>query len=424
MALDNTILVSVALVPFFFIVFSLAYPQPVITRVTRTGEVIMAHTNEAVGIATSLQTDAGSGIVTVADSLPEHFELVSGNNFHVFWNDGKSQIMPWSYEIRCTRRGTYDIGPSKVESFQPSWLGHTAFVSGEKPAKLIVKPLQISLRKMRDPRLRSSLPMPSGAASKLGMRTTDFMEIRHYSSGDAFRAINWKATARLSTAANPRPYVNEFEKEGKKTVLIFVDAGPWMGIGSTVDNVFEYAVQAASGIASFYLQRNLRVGVYVYNYGKFLLPDTGRHQASRLMGILADIQVSGDTAGGHSPDESDNSLIKAVKECSGHMAGINPQFIVITMVCKENATDLAEGVRSMHRHSYTAGRRGVMILHIPGYGLAASDDCEKAGATLLEAIDMPHVLAVKRAGADVVTWNPRMKSLSQVMIAGFGRRAK
>jgi hypothetical protein len=104
------------------------------------------------------------------------------------------------------------------------------------------------------------------------------------------------------------------------------------------------------------------------------------------------------------------------------MAGINPQFIVITMVGRENVSDLVEGIRSMHRHSYNAGRRGVMVLHIPGYGLAASDDCETAGAILLETIDLPHVHAVRQAGADVVTWNPRMKSLSQVMITGFRRR--
>ena len=54
--------------------------------------------------------------------------------------------------------------------------------------------------------------------------------------------------------------MNEYEKEGKKTVMIFIDAGQRMSLGSTVDNAFEHAIQAASGLTSFYLDRGMRVG--------------------------------------------------------------------------------------------------------------------------------------------------------------------
>ncbi len=421
-ALGNAIFIYVSLVPFFFVFFSLAHQQTGSVAVTRAESVIMASTSEVVGISITMEMGRGSGIVTIADRLPEHFVLDDGNNFHVFWNDGKSLPLTLSYAVRCTRRGAYDIGPSHVECFHGSWMGRTPIEAGEK-ARLTVRPVRPSLKKMADPRLRSNMPMPLGATCKLGMRTTDFREIRHYSYGDSYRAINWKATARLSTAVNAKPCVNEYEKEGKRTVLIYIDAGAWMSLGSTVDNVFEYALQAASGIASFYLERDVRVGVYVYNYGEFILPDTGRQQASRILRSLIDIEVINSPGNDGKPSgDTDNGLKRAVRQCSGHLAGVNPLFVVITMVGKKNTEDLVGGIRLMHRYSYNAKRPQVFVLHIAGYGLAASDPYEKAGAILLEMDDLPCMRTVGKAGAVVVPWNPLTKSLSRVMALGFRRR--
>ena len=72
-------------------------------------------------------------------------------------------------------------------------MGHTAFDSEENLYRLIVRPEPVGIRKVRDPRLRSSMPMPSGAVSKLGVRTTDFLEIGN------------TATATRSTPSTGRP---------------------------------------------------------------------------------------------------------------------------------------------------------------------------------------------------------------------------
>ncbi len=413
-ALGNAIIIYLSLVPFFFVFFSLAYRRTGSVTVTRGESVFSASTSEVVRVSITADLGRGSGIVTVADRLPEHFVLNDGNNFHVFWSDGKSQPVTLSYAVRCTRRGAYDIGPAHVERFYSSWMGRTPTEAGET-ASLTVKPARPHLKNMKDPRLKSSLPLPLGASCKLGMRTTDFREIRSYSYGDSYRAINWKATARLSTAVNAKPFVNEYEKEGKKTVIIFIDAGAWMRLGSTVDNVFEYALQAASGISSFYLERDVRVGVYVYNYGQFILPDTGRQQASRILRSLIDVEIVDGVEG--------DGLKRAVKRCSGHLAGANPMFIVITMIGNKNARDLIEGVRLMHRYSYNARRPQAFVLHVAGYGLAASDLYEKAGVILMEASNMPYLRAVRKAGALVIPWNPMTKSLSRVMAVGFRRQS-
>ncbi|HTX44574.1 MAG TPA: DUF58 domain-containing protein, partial [Methanocella sp.] len=226
-AFGNTILIYLSLVPFFFIVMSLAYRGPADIRVTRGEKVITAHKNEGVTASVTINTDSGAGIIAIADALPEHLGLASGNNFHVHWSDGKGLPIRLSYDIKCTKRGIYNVGPAYVECFHHSWMEQTAFLRDEATTRLVIEPEKENLKKMRNLRLLSNLPMPVGAVSKLGMRTTDFTEIRRYQPGDPYRTINWKATARFSMAADPSPYVNEYEKDGRKTVFIFVDAGAW-----------------------------------------------------------------------------------------------------------------------------------------------------------------------------------------------------
>lgn len=414
----NMALVYISLVSFFFIVFSMAYRKIGVTRIIRMDKLIRAQRNEAIRISVDVEIDRGAGLLVITDPLPEHLDLASGTNFHVHWNDGRGGPIRLSYEVTCTKRGIHSIGPVQAESFHPSWLEQTTFTLDEAATRLIVEPERLNLKKMRDGRLVSSIPMPIGAISKLGVRTTDFTEIRSYRPGDPYRTINWKATARHSTAIDSKPYVNEYEKDGKKTVFIFVDAGAWMNLGSTVDNIFEYAVQAASGIASFYLERDVRVGVYVYNYGRVILPDSGRKQASRILQSLLEVQANGKAENG------ENGLKAAVKECSGHLVGINPLFIIITMAGKENTRDIIDGMRSMRKYSPNARIPPITVLHITGYSLVASGPPEEIGATLLELEHQRYMRTLKKSGAFVIPWNPKIKSLSHLMMAGFKRRPR
>ncbi|HMK47555.1 MAG TPA: DUF58 domain-containing protein [Methanocella sp.] len=420
-ALGNTIMIYLSLVPLFFVLFSLANnPQPDHIQVTRRTSAATTCTDEAVEISITLKMEGGRGIVTVADPLPEHFTLASGNNFHLYWNDGRNAPLHVTYKVRCTKRGVYDTGPTHIEHFYGSWMGRAQYEPIDTVSKLIVRPKPARLKKIRNPRRPTNLPMPAGATCKLGIKTTNFTEIRHYSYGDPFRTINWKATARLSTTAGVKPYVNEYEREGKKTIWIFVDSGTWMGLGSTVDNVFEYAVRAASGIASFYLGHDVAVGLYVYNKGELIFPDTGRKQAFQILRSLSELKISNeDNAKGN----DDDCLKKAVRECSRYMSGTSPMFVIVTMVGKDNARDLVEGIRLMRKYSPNARVPRIIVLHISGYSLVAVGICENAGAAMLEMGNMPAVRAIRKAGALVIPWNPRMKSLGQTMMIGYKRRS-
>lgn len=414
MVFGNIIMVYVAMVPFLFLLFSMAYPAMGGLKLARKSRIIKSRLNETVTISTTYTMDSGTGIYAVADPLPEHVGLVSGTNFHVFWNKRKAPIQV-SYDVSCTKRGIYTIGPAKIECFHHSGMDQPLTKLDADSTRLIVDPERQNIKKLRDPKLLSSMPVPVGAVSKLGMRTTDFTEIRRYQPGDPYRTINWKATARFQMTADAVPYVNEYEKEGKKTIFIFVDAGAWAGSGPEAEHVFDHMAQAATGIASFYLERNMRVGVYVYNHGKLIVPDGGKRQESRIVRDLFEIRAS-------SSQDSNNGLKMAVKECSGHLFGITPMFIVLTMAGRKNTPDIIEGIKSMRKYSPAAKLPKVTLLHIKGYNLEAKGELQEAGASVLEFDSMRYVRAIKKCGALVVPWDPKTMNLNQLMMSGFGRR--
>ena len=131
---------------------------------------------------------------------------------------------------------------------------------------LVVRPRTLDIRRIRNLKSITNLPMPLGAMHRTGISTTDFQEIRKYTFGDTFKSINWKATAKMAHRPGWVPQVNEYEKEGKKTVWLFIDGSKAMGqLGTTISNPFEFALLAANDLTNYYLERNCLVGLYLFS---------------------------------------------------------------------------------------------------------------------------------------------------------------
>ncbi len=94
---------------------------------------------------------------------------------------------------------------------------------------------------------------------KLRGTGTEFESLREWSDGDAFRAIDWKATARRG-----KLMVAQHEVERSQNVLLLLDCGrlmtPRVGIGRKLD----YAVTAALSLASIAGLANDRVGLVAF----------------------------------------------------------------------------------------------------------------------------------------------------------------
>jgi uncharacterized protein (DUF58 family) len=413
MLFGNIPLMCFSLIPLIASVFSLYFEEPREIRVERGENKISAWINEIVEMKINIEAHKGIGIITVADTLPEHFELKEGNNFHVFWKGFRKLSRTLNYKVKCTKRGIYRIGPICVESRHFSGLRQTRIDKYPMEAELVVRPRPLGIKRIRDPKILSKIPMPIAAVTKLGMLTTDFREIRHYCWGDPYRQINWKATARLTSNPRSPPFINDFEREGKRVVWIFLDASPYMRIGTTTENAFEYAVQAVLGLTQFYLARNCYVALYAYNDGgRLLLPDCGRRQEYKVSREILTIEPK--------TEASLEPLEKAVKKCQGHIKGANPYFIIVTMVKEENVQELLNGIRQLRKISKGVRRKPqILIIHVSGYSITARGLYENAAATMLEIKNNSIIKLLRRSGVYVIPWNPRRQSFSRLLLAGL-----
>jgi len=401
-----------------FVVMTLFLEGPSGISVKTDKAIASVWLEDAVTFCRTLTIANGTGIVAVADTLSSHFERVEGNNFHVFFKGMKPLEKTFSYTLRCTHRGSYHIGIGRVEAIHSSGLEQTGILDEADKVELTVRTKPSNLHRIRDPRVISQIPMPLSAKCRTGVTTSDFREIRAYSHGDSYRSINWKATARLPATPDLVPMVNDRERDGEKTVWVFLDTREWMRAGSSVENAFEYAVQAALGVSQFYLARNCKVGLSFFNNDQPILPEMGRKQTYKIARKLIEVKITG-TYG------KQIRLAEAVESCRGYLAGTNPFFVVITMIEPGKAEDILDGIRSMRHfgeNSRTAPQ--IMFLQVLGYELLLNDPCDHLSAALIDLRNSGVVSSIRQAGAYVVPWNPRSSSLLKVLAIGLKRKMR
>jgi uncharacterized protein (DUF58 family) len=88
---------------------------------------------------------------------------------------------------------------------------------------------------------------------------TELESLREWMPGDAFRAINWKATARRGHVM-----VAQYEVERSQNVMILLDAGRLMTPSVDEQRKFDYAITAAMSVASIAALANDKVGIVAF----------------------------------------------------------------------------------------------------------------------------------------------------------------
>ncbi|OPY32592.1 MAG: hypothetical protein A4E32_01174 [Methanomassiliicoccales archaeon PtaU1.Bin124] len=404
----NIVLIVLSLVPFFFLVLGVEVRQPWRLGTSLPEQKRLAIVNEVVEVTSEFNVGEGTGMVTCHEQLPRHFQLVEGSNFHVFFKEDGAVQRSFSYKVKCTKRGVYQIGAHTLESYNALGLEEMMVVRFDKSTDLLVIHRSIDPRRMRDPRLTSRIPLPITSISRIGPLTTDFKEIREYRPGDMFKSINWKATARLSNGQ--KLMVNEYEREGRKTVWILLDCGPGMAQGTNVQNAFEYAVQAASGLADYYLGRNCSVGMVLFNKDKVIYPDLGRRQRELIGRTLMRMEMS----------FMDGGLRYLVRSLKGHLQGTSPLFIVITNVRDRNVDDIKNGMRDLKR--YSGPRATSIVIHVSGNHLGAEGPLDDLASVMANMNDLPELKELRKEGTFVVPWDPQRQNLQRMLLFGVGRR--
>ncbi len=131
------------------------------------------------------------------------------------------------------------------------------------------------------------LQMRRGTMWDLGVRRmrragrgTEFESLREYRSGDEYRDIDWKATARHGS-----PVTRTFEAERSQVVVLAVDAGRLMTSVSEGRSKLDRAVDAALLLAYVAVQADDRVGLLLFRRDvvRYVPPSKGRQTFSAIL---------------------------------------------------------------------------------------------------------------------------------------------
>jgi len=450
MVTGNMVLIYLGLIPLFFVIISLSLEGPSDLTVTPVDESISVEVDDELDISRTVHVGGGWGLMTLGEELPPSFELIRGSNFQVFWKEHQPTDLKLSYRVKCPRRGSYTLDELNWEARHP--MNMTPTLSGVFPTaqELIVKPKGLRIKRIRQQKIFTKIPMPAESRIKIGVPTTDFKELRDYNWGDSYKQINWKATARNFRGVRHIPTVNEYEKEGRRLVFIFLDTSTQLGIGTDLRNCFEYAVQAVLGLSEFYLSKQCKLGVALYNSegglrvgiktrrlsgrrreldegdsaveplstaigkGVLLFPETGKIQQYRVHRMMLDTEMA----------STHYSLDEAVGYVRGHLHGANPLFVIVTRVHERNFNGLVTGLKELTKYTRKTHRQSpnIMVVNVSGYGLAVRSRGDDTAAQLLEYQENAYLNKLRGMGLMALNWHPTRQSITEVLLAQVGKR--
>lgn len=411
LVMGNYYFIFAGLFPLFLALVAMSQPTPGKFALERIVTGAPARTGDRVKVTLKLRVEKGVGLIEVYAAIPSYFELLEGTNIRLLRKGSSPLAEEWSFVIRVTKRGSYVLPPLVVESVHPLGFLKPQTDNVGDAFTLDVRPRLAPVRRIRGLAGLAKRPFPENDSAKIGIKSTEFREIREYVWGDPPKTINWKATARRGDAPgqSPMPLVNEYEREGKKTVFLFVDAAKYMEVGSSVENAFEYGLEAATGIAQYYLDRGYQLGAYFYNAAetKLIYPDSGNKQFMKITQAAVSVQAG----------EGREGLQSAVEKCKHYIVTGKPLVIVVT----RPSGDVESTVGGIKRIRGILGRRKrrlpVLVIKPEFLSLmGAADVAEEDAIRILTKIERPANLRVRRLGVSMLEWDPRKTSFAASFI--------
>lgn len=367
---------------------------------------------DTVTVEVEFAVPKGRGHVEVWQQVPDEFELVEGTNLRLFPLRRKARTEAFRFVFRASKRGPATLPPVRVEWHDPLGLAEAVAHPCGDAVEIEVAPKLPYLRRLPPIRAPATRFVPEGDPSPIGPPGTDFHEIRDYHWGDPPKAINWKATARrLSRGEDVIPLVNEYEREGRKTIWVFLDASGVMDVGTNVETALEHALEAGGAVAAHYLDRGYAVGMAAFNAttSDVLFPDHGRRQLRNILRYISRLQP---TSGG-------NDLKSAVDRARRWFRGGRPMAVVLTRLA-EPADATLDGITRLVAVCRGGARRGGAPVFVVDTRPWSALDKDEAPA-VIEALDSPLAAEASRRGARVVPWRAGKERFESTFMNGVRR---
>ena len=410
--LANSILICASFIP-FFIYFIGVFIDPPEVQIKKIGVPRSTRLGEIIEVKISGKITGGPGAVVICDEVPESFQLAEGSNYKVVSKGFKEKVFSFPYKIRCTKCGNYWFGAG-WETRHILGLTSTQ-VSIDETTQLRVFPTLSKVRKMKLPMRMTQRIHPSEGITKIGPMSTDFKEIRNYFYGDPFKIINWKASARAAGWGKLYPLVNEYEREGKLSIWLFLDANHDLRIGTSLENALEYGIQAAYNVSYYFLNKGYTLGMYIYNHrGETLHSDTGKKQFIRV----ADKLLKLTPPKGGLEIFWDEGFSKAVARNRRYLITQSSAIIIITHVTLRNWGDLLNGLRKILVYKRRRTQPYILLINILPYDIVPKvNDWEIFAAKMLDVASRSVSSRLRNLGVTVLDWDPKKEGMEITLLS-------
>jgi uncharacterized protein (DUF58 family) len=220
------------------------------------------------------------------DALPQGIHLASGQScLRLSLRSGEEATLRYAF---LENRGQYSWKMLQAIASDPLGL-FTIERSLPAPTDYYVQPGYSKFQRLNI-RPRGTLHSPGSIPARLAGSGTDFWGVREYHPGDSLRWLDWRLIAR-----HPRQYfTKEFEQEEIADIGLILDARQKAYLRIGEDNLFEYAVSAASSLAEVFLGQGHRLSLLALNEAIVTIyPGYGKGQLNRILRCLSTIETGG-----------------------------------------------------------------------------------------------------------------------------------
>ncbi len=242
---------------------------------------------DEVDISLRIFSQGFNGSVLVDVSLPSDVVLEEGRGSFSLWlRPGEVRML--KYHFSLPRRGNYRFGPVQIRRLDLLQMRMDERTL-DKVIGLKVMPIIYDLR--RCDLMPSKVRQHSGnVRSRMLGAGSEFFGLRDYLSGDPWRTINWKASARSGPLV-----VNEHESERSGDVVVVLDAREEASGKVRSMDLVDHEVSAAASFSEFYLRQRDRVGLMILSdHVELIKPSFGRHQFYRIVETLTEVRPAGE----------------------------------------------------------------------------------------------------------------------------------
>lgn len=215
----------------------------------------------------------------VFDELPHQFQK-RDLEFSLQLNAGEEKII--DYFLRPVKRGEYSFGAVNVLVQSPLNLLSRRFrFSSDKMVP--VYPSYLQMRKYELLAINQRLTETGIKKIRRIGHNQEFELIKEYVSGDDFRTVNWKATARKS-----RLMVNQYQDERSQQVYSLIDKGRVMQMPFNGMSLLDYAINATLVISNIAIKKSDKAGLITFQdkIGSILSAGKLNNQMAAIQEVL------------------------------------------------------------------------------------------------------------------------------------------